>query len=170
MALKDAWASVEELVMNDLYNGKPCLDHGFKGNARGYASVRRPAPWGKLDGPRNKNPKVLMHRWVFYEAHGYVPPVVMHACDNTRCVEIAHLSPGDWDLNNKDRAQKGRSAPWVPSRQKLTHPQVREIRERFAKRTPRDSENGPFALSKAFGVDINVIYQIATGRTYRDVC
>jgi hypothetical protein len=140
----------------------PCLDHGYKGNGQGYASVRRPT------GSRC-NPKVLLHRWLFEREYGYLPPVVMHLCDNPRCIEITHLAPGDWATNNKDRAAKGRSAPWVKSRQKLTAEQVIEIRERFAKRANPDPVNGVVALAREFGVDPNVIYQITSGRTYRNV-
>lgn len=147
----------------------PCRDHGFKGSAYGYASARRPAPWAKIDSPKHKHPKVLLHRWVFYEEHGYVPPVVMHLCDNTRCIEITHLAAGDWVMNNKDRAAKGRSAPWVPSRQRLDESAVRDIRHRMSIRTKYDPINGPTALSREYGVDSNVIYQIVSGRTYRNV-
>lgn len=139
---------------------KPCIDHGYSGGAQGYAQVRRPT---------GSSPKINLHRWVFLQHHGYLPPVVMHLCDNPRCIEITHLAPGDWNLNNKDRAAKGRSAQNVHSRRTLTDDQAREIRERFAKRTRKDYVNGPTALSREFGVDANVIYQIGEGRTYRDV-
>lgn len=138
---------------------RPCLDHGYAGRGLGYASVRRPT---------GNDPKVLLHRWVFLQEHGYLPPVVMHTCDNPRCIEIEHLVAGDWDLNNKDRAAKGRSAKVVPSRQRLTTEQAAEIRERFARRTrPQDMVDGVVALSREFGVDTTAIYQIASGRTYR---
>lgn len=155
--------------MNARVLDRPCLDHGFRGNGRGYASARRPAPWAKPEHPKHKHPKVLLHRWVFFQEHGYLPEAVMHLCDNTRCIEPSHLAGGSQADNNRDRASKGRSAPWVPSRQRLTPEQVSEIRERFAQRTRRDPINGPSALAREFGVDANVIYQITDGRTYRNV-
>lgn len=136
----------------------PCKEHPYKGNGQGYASVRRPT---------GRDKKVLLHRWVFLQEYGYLPPVVMHDCDNPRCIEVTHLLPGDWDTNNKDRARKGRSAIRVPSRQRLTAAQAEEIRTRFAMRRKKDPVNGPVALGREFGVDPNVIYQIASGRTYR---
>ena len=136
---------------------EPCKDHGFKGKQDGYAEVRRPT---------GRDKKVLFHRWVFQQAHGYLPPVVMHRCDNPRCIEITHLAPGDWDLNNKDRAAKGRSAKCQPLQRKLTLEQVQEIRARYTGRGRRDPVNGVCALAREFGVDSNVIYQITEQRTY----
>jgi hypothetical protein len=137
---------------------KPCIDHGYKGKSGGYAHVR------DATGKRS-----MLHRQVFEQRHGYLPTVVMHTCDNTRCIEPTHLAAGDWGANNKDRANKGRSAQNVHSRRRLTAEQVAEIRQRFAKRTKFDLVNGVVALAREFRVDTGVIYQIASGRTYRDV-
>lgn len=135
----------------------PCVEHEYAGSRQGYAYVRRPT---------GSDPKVLLHRWVFLQEHGYLPEAVMHTCDNTRCIEITHLVAGTRDLNNKDRAAKGRSAKRVPSRRKLTDEDAVNIRERFALRTRKDNTNGPVAIARDYGVDPNVIYQIAEGRTY----
>lgn len=151
-----------------LYCDTPCKDHGLKGSADGYAEVRRKESDRKPDG-RSRTPKVKMHRWVFFMEHGHYPPVVMHLCDNPRCIEVSHLAAGDWDTNNKDRASKGRSAKVRPDRRRLVDEDVREIRARFPGRGVRDNVNGVSALAREFGVDTNVIYQIADGRTYRDV-
>lgn len=151
-----------------LYCDIPCLDHGLTGNSEGYAEVRRKESDRRPDG-RNRTPKVKYHRWVFFMEHGYYPPVVMHLCDNPRCIEVAHLAAGDWDSNNKDRAAKGRSAKLRMDKRTLTDDQVREIRSRFPGRGVRDNVNGVTALAREFGVDGNVIYQITDGRTYRDV-
>lgn len=151
-----------------LYIDTPCRDHGYKGSADGYASVRRNESDRKPDYP-GAVPKVLVHRWVFFMEHGYYPPVVMHKCDNPRCIEVTHLEAGDWDSNNKDRAAKGRSAEHRPDRRHLSDDEVREIRLRYPGRGVRDSVNGVTALAREFGVDSNVIYQITDGRTYRNV-
>lgn len=134
---------------------KPCRDHGYKGNRSGYAEVR------------HQGKKVKLHRLVFFKQHGHYPPVVMHRCDNPRCIEVTHLEAGDWDRNNKDRAAKGRSAKRLVAKRRLTGEQAEEIRSRFAMRGRKDPVNGPVALGREFGVDPNVIYQIASGRTYR---
>jgi hypothetical protein len=135
----------------------PCLDHGLKGNSLGY---------GRFWDSQTKR-KMLAHRKVFRDLHGYLPPVVMHSCDNTRCIQPAHLAPGDWDSNNKDRAAKGRSTKKLVAKRKLSMQDAEDIRSRFAMRTkPVDLTNGVVALSREYGIDPTAIYQIASGRTY----
>lgn len=134
---------------------KPCLDHGRAGNHDGYHRVRY---MGK---------STLLHRKVFHQIHGYLPEVVMHICDNPRCVEPTHLVAGTRDSNNKDRAAKGRSAKHRPDKRTLTREQVLEIRARYSPK--RCKYNGVSALAREFGVDTNTIYQIIRGHTYRDI-
>jgi len=55
------------------------------------------------------------HRLVFLEEEGFLPPVVMHTCDNPPCVSIDHLEAGTIQLNNLDRDRKGHN------RKKGTH-------------------------------------------------
>lgn len=134
-----------------------CIDHGrnsVAGYAKSGAAVRRGEPR-------------LLHRKVFLEKHGFLPPVVMHTCDNRRCVNPEHLKAGDWSANNKDRAAKGRSAKAVPTRRKITQQQAVEIRRRWALRKPgKDRVNGVMAIAGTFGVDPNVVYNIAKGKTH----
>lgn len=131
-----------------------CHDHGQKGNPQGYGRF-----WVETEGGRKK---WLAHRVVFEQFYGYRPPVVMHSCDNTRCINPAHLEPGDWDKNNKDRAAKGRSAPHRPDRRTLTDEQVRGIRQDFP-------TLGVSATARKYSRDTNAIYWIVQGRTYKDV-
>lgn len=139
---------------------KPCLDHGMKGNRQGYGRTY----W------KGHGKKVLSHRLAFFEANGYWPEVVMHSCDNPRCIEPEHLKAGTWAENNRDRAAKGRSAQVRYDKRTLSDEVVREIRERFASRfRGKDPINGVKALSLEFGVDTNVIYQVGRNKTYRDV-
>ena len=135
---------------------EPCKDHGYVGNKQGYAEVR----------PPGSKKKVRYHRWVFFQEHGFYPPMVMHTCDNTRCIEITHLRAGDALLNNRDRAAKGRSAKHRPDRRKLALGEAEEIRRRFSIRAPRDPLNGPCALAREFDLGVASIYDIANGRTY----
>lgn len=131
---------------------KPCKDHGLKGGKQGYARW-----WfqGK---------KQLAHRVAFFKASGFWPPVVMHTCDNPRCVEPEHLVAGTWALNNADRAAKGRSTKRLVAKRKLTSEQAEIIRSRYS--PVRCRINGVSALAREFNVDCNVIYQIVQGRTY----
>jgi hypothetical protein len=136
-----------------------CIDHGRQSSV-GYARSGSAYACGK---------EALLHRRVFLEAHGYAPPVVMHTCDNKRCINIDHLRAGDWVLNNKDRATKGRSAKVRLDKRKLTYTQADEIRARwllkdFSKK--KDPINGVAKIARDYGVDCNVIYNIVEGKTH----
>ena len=106
---------------------------------------------------------VTLHRLVYCrnlgidltEIAGFV---VRHTCDNTRCVEPTHLLLGTRADNNRDRAERNRSAKVVPSRHKLNKEQALEIIARYS--PTRCAVNGVTALAKAYGVDTNVIYKI----------
>lgn len=85
---------------------KPCIDHGQKGNAFGYHQVYNPVKNGK---PR----MVKLHRKVYCEHHGVelaeiAGKVVMHLCDNPRCIEPTHLRLGTQRDNMMDAVKKGR--------------------------------------------------------------
>ena len=109
----------------------------------------------------------MLHRVVFYRKAGYLPTVVMHTCDNPRCINPEHLVAGDWDSNNKDRASKGRSAKRNDAKRKITDEQAAAIRLRYNPvRSCKPNPNGPAALAREFGVDIGVIYNIIKGRSH----
>lgn len=73
-----------------------CVEHTQKGN--GYGSTH----WR---GHRC----ISLHRKVFFEHHGYLPEVVMHSCDNPRCVNPEHLIAGTRKANAQDMVSKGRN-------------------------------------------------------------
>lgn len=57
------------------------------------------------------NDRGLAHRIAYSLVHGPIPEgkVVMHACDNPRCVNIEHLSLGTQLDNIADTVSKGRT-------------------------------------------------------------
>ena len=113
----------------------------------GYARLRR--------GDDGK--PVLCHRVVYEHFSGPIPEglVVMHTCDNRRCLNPEHLRAGTQKENMQDMYKKGRS-----TRSVLTEPEVREIR--------RLSENGAstHTLANSFCVSPATIYNITSGKAW----
>ncbi len=76
----------------------------------------------------------LAHRLIFQLHHGYMPAgFVCHTCDNTRCVNPAHLVEADhqWnmaDMTSKRRNRIARNTGEKNGRAKLNDEQVRLIR------------------------------------------
>lgn len=89
-----------------------------------------------------------------------VGSVVRHTCDNTRCILPEHLVLGTSADNNRDRAERGRSAKQVPSRQTLTDQDVRDIRRLFVKGS---RTRGGAALARRYAVDQSYIHRIMAG-------
>ena len=52
---------------------------------------------------------ISAHRLAFKLAYGHLPKVVMHTCDNPKCVNPKHLKAGTQSDNIKDSYNKGRS-------------------------------------------------------------
>lgn len=97
------------------------------------------------------------HRVMFELCHGYLPEVVMHACDNPKCCNPNHLRPGTKAENNADRKAKARSAKQVPSRQRLNAEQCAAIIQAKAKGFTYK------VLSETYGVDSKIIYNVLRG-------
>lgn len=139
-----------------------CIDHGRTRSLapEGYALVARPGVRSRCVG---------LHRLVYCEHHGLAlddiaGKVIRHTCDNTRCINPEHLLIGTRADNNRDRAERGRSAKVVPSRQVLSDEDVQMIRLRYSpERVGKAAPNGVCALARDYGVDTNVIYKVIRG-------
>jgi len=121
-------------------------------NGRGYGQVRRS---GRLIGA---------HRVAYEDAYGPIPAgeSVLHRCDQSLCVNPAHLFLGSQDDNMADRNAKRRQA--VGERvgtSRLTADQVREIRDR-ASRGERPVDLGPL-----FGIRRQTVSQIVNRTRWR---
>lgn len=139
------------------------LDHGRTSSLRpeGYAMVGIPGVRSRCTG---------LHRLVFAKKQGVSladikGTVVRHTCDNPRCINPDHLIGGSLADNNKDRAERGRSAKLVPSRQRLTEVDVLFIRANWlpAKGQPKNNPNGTMAMATLFKVDPAVIGRVIKG-------
>lgn len=93
-----------------------CLEWTGGKNSEGYG-------YFKVDGRDWRST-----RWIFQYDHGYLPPVVMHTCDNPRCVNLRHLIPGTNADNMADKRAKGRAN----GPRKLSDADVRLIRSTYA--------------------------------------
>ena len=81
---------------------------------------------------------ILPHRAAYQVWIGPIPDqfVVMHSCDNPRCINPEHLSVGTTADNNQDRDQQGRFNALKGSKNgnaKLSENDVREIRARYCR-------------------------------------
>lgn len=113
---------------------------------------------------------VKAHRYYYRKAHGPIPAghVVMHSCDNRKCINLSHLSLGTQGENMEDMYRKGRQGlRCMPTGEghhatKLTAHQVLEILNAAAPGNYRE-------LGRNYGVSRVTIRNIATGRTWSGV-
>lgn len=122
----------------------------------GHVQISIGSPW---------NPpyiRVRAHVFAWERATGQKVPrgkVVMHSCDNPRCVNPAHLSVGTQHDNILDSIHKGRYNCF--GIQKLNAEQVREIRALYA--TGRYTQK---EIGERFGVAKNTVCGIINRRSW----
>lgn len=110
----------------------------------------------------------LAHRVSWTLSHGEISNrvCILHKCDNPSCVNPTHLFKGSKADNNRDRAQKGRSALGEKSgRVKLTDNQVKEIRATYQKGS---TEFGSIKLGEKFGVSHRHILHIIHNKSRKE--
>lgn len=135
-----------------------CLLYPYSKDSRGYGLV------GGFGSGKSKS----AHRLVYQMVYGVEPDTVLHTCDVRACCNKRHLRNGTQADNNKDRANKGRSAKEVLSRRALTKAQTTEIRRRYdPTRVGIKAPNGVKQLARDYNVDPNVIYRVLDG-TYKE--
>ena len=114
--------------------------------------------YGKFSVARSTS--VSAHCWSYEYHHGDIPKgmVVMHTCDNPKCVNPDHLVLGTRQDNQRDMKEKGRAASGERHHNSvLTEREVLAIRE-MLKRFPPSPSGSSLAygiqtfLSKWFGV------------------
>lgn len=124
---------------------------------QGYANPHNGYTQIASHGPQHPDRVVVYaHRLAWRIANGdaEIPAgsVVMHACDNPRCVNPAHLSLGTQQDNIRDAVRKGR---WAV--RKLTDEDVATIREL------RASGVQAKAIAARFGIGRSTVSDIARG-------
>lgn len=98
-------------------------------------------------------------RWIFQYDHGYLPEVVMHSCDNPRCVNLRHLIPGTQAENMADKRAKGRAN----GPRRLSDADVRLIRSTYA-----EGDLTQRALADLYGVTRAYVSRIVRNQTRKD--
>lgn len=127
--------------------------------------------YGRVDAFGLKG--VYVHRLAYFLAHpGEIELkrineiIVRHTCDNSLCCNPAHLLLGTHEDNVRDMMERGRqtsyTGPGSPNA-KLTASDVRAIREQSKAGVSRK------ALAERFGVSIQTIKAVRSGRHYSDV-
>lgn len=139
-------------------NPDECWEWQANLDAKGYGHFQlvEGNPLGRTN-PRS-------HRVSWFIAFGTIPEnyCVCHKCDNRKCVNPHHLFLGTYDDNNKDRAEKGRSAVGenAPTA-KLTEADVLEIRKMISEGiTQRE-------IARMFNVAHVAIGNISRGQTWK---
>ncbi|WP_083402245.1 HNH endonuclease [Bacillus sp. MUM 116] len=108
----------------------------------------------------------IMHRFIYEECFGPIPPgmVVRHKCDNTHCINPAHLEIGTVADNNRDKVERGRCNPVKGEdhgHAKLSHSDVYKIYKQAMK--------GEYLhqIAQEFNVDKSTIFKIKKGETWK---
>lgn len=137
-----------------------CIEHNQKGNKSGYGN-------GHWEGRQ-----VMLHR-LAYCFNRKLPIaaidglVVMHTCDNPRCVNPEHLKLGSQGDNMQDMQDKGRmstgSAHYIS---KLSEEDVLWARSVY---TPRHKEFSCHALARRFGVNPTTMHNAISGKRWAHV-
>ncbi len=75
------------------------------------------------------------HRLAWWLTYGYIPKnkMILHKCDNRRCVNPEHLYPGTNTDNMRDRLNRGKCPRGeTHPNSKMTVKKVIELRQRYA--------------------------------------
>jgi len=106
------------------------------------------------------------HIWAYIVANGPVPPgqMVLHSCDNRRCVNPNHLRLGSHQDNMDDKVERDRCARLLgelgPSR-KITESEAVEIIQRYATESISSA-----ALGKDYGISPSQVQNIVNGKRW----
>jgi hypothetical protein len=107
------------------------------------------------------------HRIAFFIFNSRQPNLdldICHSCDNTLCVNPAHLSEGTRSENLQDMVRKGRRVFNTPKGDrnpcvKLSDATIQEIRDRYVPRVVTTRQ-----LAKEYGVARSLIHRIVTNQ------
>jgi hypothetical protein len=129
-----------------------CRLHWSKPSGNGYCYVK------------HNGATIGAHKLSYILHFGYIPKgqLVMHSCDNPRCINPEHLSLGSAADNSKDKVLKNRQAKRYIVGAKLSDVQVTWVRE-LHKKGYTNRQLGTF-----FGLHNTTINRIVRQERYHD--
>ena len=108
-----------------------------------------------------------MHRYIYFNAYGEQPDVVLHKCDSRTCINPAHLEGLTLEEAKKRGGFVGQGHPPKRYCHTSTHPlspeKVAEVRRLLATGLTRG------AVGRLTGVNRRTVGAIDVGECYRDV-
>lgn len=115
-------------------------------------------------GQASFNGKIIRaHRLIFKLTNGYLPPVVMHTCDNPPCCNPNHLVAGTIKLNMEDMVKKGRSSRGEDHhKNKLSKLDIITIRKLCSEKISRKE------IADRFGINQSYVGFIKARKTWAD--
>lgn len=141
-----------------LFNGTnmECIEHTQKGSVEGYGFAKRLVAGVRVGAK--------LHRWVYCDANhlnisDIAGKVVMHTCDNPRCINPAHLRLGTHKENTQDMVAKRRNPVGeAHKRAKLKWADVEAIKQ--STETQRE-------LASRYGVSQRAIHKVIHSETWQ---
>lgn len=129
---------------------------GFSGNGYGSFKIK------KL--PINVSVGSHLFSYILHNGRVAEGRVVMHSCDNKKCVNPDHLSLGSHADNVADKVAKKRHARGETNgRAKITLDDANDIRDRFKNETITKR-----ALASEYGIDESTVRLILLGRIWNN--
>lgn len=131
-----------------------CIDPGRKGDKDGYGTITIGGKFRRL------------HRKVYADHHGLdletMGGILMHTCDNPRCINVEHLKLGTTQSNVADRQAKGRQAKGMTcARTKHSDEVVAAIRAEYYPPIKGVRTSNTRQLSEKYGVSVAQVHVIA---------
>lgn len=141
-----------------------CIDHKRVGDKDGYASTQMHPFKGSIE-------KVKLHRLIYCLYNNvYIGnidgKVIIHTCDNPRCINPFHLALGTTKDNVNDRVSKGRYCGSESIRAKLSDEDVKFIRTHYKKRC---KVWNTYTLAAKFGVTNGTIGAVVRNESYKEL-
>jgi hypothetical protein len=143
----------------EINNATGCYELKKYLNSRGYGTINI------YGGEQIKSLKI--HRVILeFFSDSKIPDglVVMHECDNTKCINIKHLRLGTPQENMQDMVKKGRSSTVKGQpRRKLSEGQVLEIKRLLANKISLSQ------ISRIYSIHISTVSDIKNGKKWKCV-